>query len=74
MVPLMRGLIEGKSFAEIQQEVELTNHQAGAGLDLAFPNDAILLKNLNLFGGRAVRVDQSVTTPRTKGAPVELGY
>lgn len=73
-VPLMRGLLEGKSFAEIQDEVELTNQTAGVGLNFAFPNDAILLKNLNLFGGRAVRVDQSVTTPRTKGGQVELGY
>jgi hypothetical protein len=70
----MLGLLDGKSFVEIQRDVELTNRTAGSGLKFAFPNDDILVKNLGLFGGRAVRVDQSVTTARYGGEQVFMGY
>ena len=73
-VPLMIGLLEGRSFAEIQHDIEVKGQRAGSGLSFAFPNDEVLLKNLRLFGGRAVRIDQKVESPRNKSSDMIIGY
>ncbi len=71
-VPLIMGLLDGKSFAEIQESLNLKRAIAGPGTEFAFPNDANLIRNLRLFGQRSIRIDQVVSNPRSNSG--HMGY